>query len=40
MRPISGGGEIAPPDEVEAVIRCHPAVADETVTRVGAPEVP
>jgi hypothetical protein len=39
MRPISGGGEVAPPDEVEAMIRYHPAVADGTATGVGAPEV-
>jgi len=28
MRPITCGGEIIFPDEVEAVLRYHPAVAD------------
>jgi acyl-CoA synthetase (AMP-forming)/AMP-acid ligase II len=36
MKPIKSGGEIIFPDEVEAVLRYHPSVADAAV--VGLPD--
>ncbi len=37
MRPIQCGGEMILPDEVEAVLRYHPAIADAAVTGLPHP---